>query len=198
MNQNPVLKETEARYPECELQAIHDDITLIGPPAEVWGEDGCLAFLIKALEDCGHTVNLNKCSALGSTPSACDGKPDWLKEPTTILDKDSNLVQARASMFVRTPLEKTFMSRLISFRRLRASAVQLLRSTLALKLPMRPSWLSIFSFQSRFDYWLATNYLIYTDPLAASMDVFLHQKFCDIAGFDIFSPQSGVQAPDFT
>ena len=77
INQNPALKETEARYPECELKAIHDDITLIGPPAAVWGEDGCLAFLIKALEDRGHTVSRNKCSALGSTPSACDNKPDW-------------------------------------------------------------------------------------------------------------------------
>ena len=55
-----------------------------------------------------------------------------------------------------------------------------------------------FSFQSRFDYWLATNYLIYTDPLAASMDEFLRRKLCDIAGFDIFSPQPGVQVPDFT
>ncbi len=70
INQNPALKETEVRYPECELKAIHDDITLIGPPAAVWGEDGCLAFL-KALEDRGHTVSRNKCSALGSTSSVC-------------------------------------------------------------------------------------------------------------------------------
>ena len=64
--------------------------------------------------------------------------------------------------------------------------------------PMRPTPAFYFSFQCRVDYWLSTNYLIYTDPLAAAMDEFLRQKLCDIAGFDIFSPQPGILTPDFT
>ena len=200
INQNPALKETEARYPECELKAIHDDITLIGPPGKVWGADGCLAFLIEALEDRGHTINQNKCLALGSTPGACGDKPAWLNEPTTIVDNHGNIVHARGIDVCKNPIgedifvQTYLVSKIESIR----SAIQ--KSIKAL-LPSssHATYLAFYySFQCRFDYWLSTNYLIHTDPLAASLDAFLRQKLVEIAGFDIFSSQPGALLPDFT
>jgi hypothetical protein len=40
-----VLKDTEAHYPGMRVKAIHDDITLIGPPEKTFGDDNAMAFL---------------------------------------------------------------------------------------------------------------------------------------------------------
>ena len=44
INQDPALKATEAAYPGVEVRAIQDDITLIGDPLHVWGDDDALAY----------------------------------------------------------------------------------------------------------------------------------------------------------
>ena len=82
------LKDTEAHFPGIKVKAIHDDITLIGPPEIIFGEDNSMEFLEKRLKLQGLTVNRGKCAVLGTTPDACKDKPDWLTEPTTIMDKD--------------------------------------------------------------------------------------------------------------
>jgi len=41
-NQDPALKATEAAFPEVEVKAVHDEITLLGPPADIWGDGGAL------------------------------------------------------------------------------------------------------------------------------------------------------------
>ena len=164
------------------------------------GENGCLSFLIEKLEERGLTVNLSKCSALGSTPGACGGKPDWLKEPKTILDKDNNTVHARGIDICKNPIGediyvKTYLD--TKFESIR-SAIQ--KSCEAL-LPSssHAAFLAFYySFQSRWDYLLSTNYLAYTEPLAASTDIFLRQTLCCIAGFDIFLAPADVSLPDFT
>ncbi|MEI6872924.1 MAG: hypothetical protein WCL08_11635, partial [Verrucomicrobiota bacterium] len=183
-----------------ELKAIHDDITLIGPPGKVWGDDGCLAFLLKALEDRGHTVNQNKCSALGSTPGACDDKPAWLNVPTTIVDKDGNIVHARGIDVCKNPIGEDIYVQIYLVSKIESIRSAIQKSIKAL-LPSssHATYLAFYySFQCRFDYWLSTNYLIHTDPLAVSLDAFLCQKLSDIAGFDLFSSQPGALFPDFT
>ena len=199
INQNPALKETEARYAGCELKAIHDDMTLIGSPGQVWGENGCLTFLIKKLEERGLTVNLNKCSALGSTPGACSGKPVWLKEPTTILDKDNNIVHARGIEICKNPIGEDIYVKtclVAKFESIR-SAIQKSFEAL-LPSSSHAAYLSFYySFQSRFDYLLSTNYLKFTGPLAVSADDFLRQKICGIAGFDIFTASPSISLPGF-
>jgi hypothetical protein len=55
-----------------------------------------------------------------------------------------------------------------------------------------------YSYQARFDYWLSTNNLALTDPLAAEMDEFLRKILTSIAGVDIFAvPTAGTPIPDF-
>ncbi len=39
------LKDTEVHYPSMRVKAIHDDITLIGPPEKTFGDDNAMAFL---------------------------------------------------------------------------------------------------------------------------------------------------------
>ena len=50
INQDLALKATETAYPGVEVRAIQDDITLIGDPLRVWGDDGALAFILSCPE----------------------------------------------------------------------------------------------------------------------------------------------------
>ncbi len=73
-----------------------------------------------------------------SSPSACDGKPDWLKEPTTVLDKDSNLVQARGIDVCKNPIAEDIyvQADLVSkIENIRSAIQHSCEATLALKLP---------------------------------------------------------------
>ena len=98
------LKDIEAHFPGVKVKAIHDDITLIGPPEMIFGEDKSMMFLEKRLKLKGLTVNRGKCAVLGTTPDACKDKPDWLTEPTTIMDKNGTLFQARGIEVCKTPI----------------------------------------------------------------------------------------------
>ena len=103
-NQDPALKATEAAFPGVEVKAIHDDITLEGPPARVWGEGGALAFLVDQLKNRGLTVNQNKFTCLGSTPTACADKPSSIQEATSIQDKDGRVPGARGLVICENPI----------------------------------------------------------------------------------------------
>ena len=90
MNMDNSLKKTEAAFPGVELKAIQDDITIYGKPEKAWG---ALKFLRARLEENLHLkVNLPKCRCYGTTPIACQGKPDWLDEPKSLLDKSGNVL----------------------------------------------------------------------------------------------------------
>ena len=51
------LKDIEAHFPGVKVKAIHDDITLIGPPEMIFGEDKSMMFLEKRLKLKGLMVN---------------------------------------------------------------------------------------------------------------------------------------------
>jgi hypothetical protein len=120
---------------------------------------GAPSVLLDGLEARGLTANKNKFACLGTTPGACFGKPDWLKEPTTIMDKDGTLVQARGievctnpvgeELYVRTHLAKKFDD--IRSAILKSNDALLSSSSHANFLAF------LYSYQSRFDYWLSTN-----------------------------------------
>ncbi len=55
-----------------------------------------------------------------------------------------------------------------------------------------------YSYQARFDYWLSTNKIALTNPLAAEMGELLRKIMTSIAGVDIFAvPKAGTPIPDF-
>ncbi len=112
--------------------------------------NGCLSLLIEKLEERELTVNLSKCSALGSTPGAWGGKPGWLKEPKTILDKDNNAVHARGIDICKNPIGeeiyvKTYLD--TKFESIR-SATQKSCEEILPQAPMRRSWLSTTRFRA--------------------------------------------------
>ena len=79
------LKKTEAEFTGVELKAIQDDITIFAPPDVAWAT---LEFLHHELEgNLRLKINTSKCKCYGTTPDACAGKPDWLEEPSRLLDK---------------------------------------------------------------------------------------------------------------
>ena len=56
-----------------------------------------------------------------------------------------------------------------------------------------------YSYQARFDYWLATNNVIFTDQLASDTDLFLRKTLVAILGFDFTAPLApGTLHPHFT
>ncbi len=54
----------------------------------------------------------------------------------------------------------------------------------------------LFSYQSRFDYWLSTNSIEHTDPLTADIDSTIRTLLSKTAGFDLFSAPPGTSLPN--
>ena len=80
---DPILKGLERTYPTVEARAIHDDITLSGPPEEIFGDDKALNYLIDGLRNiAGCTPKLQKFKALGSLPHSCENMPEFIKRPS--------------------------------------------------------------------------------------------------------------------
>ena len=118
-----------------------------------------MEFLEKRLNLQGLTVNKGKCAVLGTTPDACKDKPDWLTEPTTIMDKDCSLVHARGievcknsigeELYVRTHLAKKFND-------IRSAIIK--SNDALVSSSSHANFLAfLYSYQSRCDYWLSTN-----------------------------------------
>jgi len=201
INQDPALKATEERFPGVEIKAIQDDITIIGAPDIVWGDNGALDFILKRLAERGLTPNQDKFQTLGSTHDACAGKPLWLQEPSTITGHDGVDVRARGIEMCKNPIVeeqyvKTFLVK--KFKDI-CSAIHKISQAL---LPLSPhaTYLAfIYSYQARFDYWLATNNLAHTDWLATDTDSFLSEILVAILGFDFNAPlDPGTLHPNFT
>ena len=103
INLDEALKKTEARLSGVELKAIQDDITIFAPPGMAWA---ALDFLRNELEVKLHLkINTAKCKCYGTTPDACAGKPDWLEKPSSLQDKDGNIVtEARGISICNCPI----------------------------------------------------------------------------------------------
>ena len=57
----------------------------------------------------------------------------------------------------------------------------------------------LYSYQTRFDYWFATNSVAFTGPLAVDIDANLKRVICNAAGFNIFeAPPVGTPCPNIT
>jgi hypothetical protein len=93
INQDPALKYVELMFPDVEIKAIQDDITLMGSPDVVFDtldDEGCvvskgaLSVLVDELRARGLAMAEDKFECVGTTVDACVGKPSWLKEPTTV------------------------------------------------------------------------------------------------------------------
>ena len=199
MNIDNSLKKTEAAFPGVELKAIQDDITIYGNPEKAWG---ALEFLRARLEEDLHLkVNLTKCKCYGTTPDACQGKPDWLDEPKSLLDKSGNvLVEARGISVCNCPIgEPEYVKAFLrsKFEDI-CSAIEKSSKTLNSSSSHADFLAFHYSYQARFDYWLSTNNLTYTAQLASETDDFLRKILCDIAGTDIFAaPAPGTPIPEF-
>ena len=199
INIDKVLKETEAEHPGAELKAIQDDITIIAPPEVAWT---ALSHLRAGLENAlGLKVNLAKCNCFGTTPEACADKPDWLQEPSRLLDKTGNvLAEARGISICNCPIGEPLYVKSFLLNKFKdiCSAIEASSSALNASSSHADFLAFHYSYQARFDYWLSTNNLALTDPLAAEMDEFLRKILTSIAGVDIFAvPTAGTPIPDF-
>ena len=113
VNQDPALKAVQAKFPNVDIKAIQDDITIFGDPEDIFDEIddrgevtklGALSLLIQELKARGLDCNKIKFACAGTTPDACARKPSWLKEPTTIEAADSSIIQARGIDICKNPI----------------------------------------------------------------------------------------------
>jgi hypothetical protein len=111
--QDRALRGVEERNAGVTIKAIHDDVTLAGPPNLIFGSDGApgaLEDFLSSLRADGIKPNLHKFKALGSKPSSCEKKPAWLEEPTCFRDSNKQvLVNARGIALCNSPIgERAF------------------------------------------------------------------------------------------
>ena len=88
VNQDPALKAVQAKFPNVDIKAIQDDITIFGDPEDIFDETDdegkvtkmdALSLLIQELKARGLDCNKIKFACAGTTPDACARKPSWLK-----------------------------------------------------------------------------------------------------------------------
>ena len=196
INLDPVLKNVEALFPDVEIKAIQDDMTLMGPPEAVWDRTdddgvvhkGALSVLLDGLEARGLTANKEKFACLGTTPDACFGKPDWLKEPTTFTDRNGNITEARGIDICNNPIgEKPFVQAYLTDK-LENICCAIIKASTALRSTSSHAvyFAFYYSFQSRWDYWSATNNLEFIDPLSSKLDSVLRSVLEEATGLKLF------------
>ena len=198
INLDPVLKCVEGQCPGVEIKAIQDDITLMGPPEVVWDRTdelgvvhkGALSVLLDGLKARGLEPNPDKFACLGTTPGACLGKPDWLTEPTSFMDTNGNVTEARGIDICNNPIgEKTFVQAYLTDK-LDSICCAIIKASAALNTSnLHADFLSFYySYQSRWDYWCATNNLEFIDPLSSKLDSCLHFVLEKATGLKLFDP----------
>ena len=195
LTQNFSLKAVEDQC-SVEIKATHDDIVIFGDPATIFGsdgDDGALGSLIHKLQaDCGLSINFSKCTAVGSTPDSCTLKPHWLPEPTSFKNDDGISVDtsARGILICQNPIgQAPFVESFLSHKfNSICSVFQNSFSTLLLNDNHVTFQALNYSYQSRSDYWLATNLPSLTDPLAAMVDDRLMHMLEEVAGAPLFAP----------
>ena len=203
LNQDAALKATEAQFPGVEVKAIHDDVTIEGPPELVFGdngENGALGFLVKQLEACGQTMNLNKFACVGSTPDACSGKPVWLDESTEVTDKDGNVIaHARGIMICKNPVgEPAYIETALKVKFENISSAITKSSNALLSTDPHAAFLAFtYSYQCRADYFVNTNSVSVIAPFCSELDRLLESVLSAITGFDLFAPSTHTLTQPF-
>ena len=210
VNQDPALKAVQAKFPNVDIKAIQDDITIFGDPEDIFDEIddrgevtklGALSLLIQELKARGLDCNKIKFACAGTTPDACARKPSWLKEPTTMEATDGSIIHARGIDICNNPIGEDLYVQTFLANKLDSICKEIKRSSDCLSDASRhANFLAFYhSYQARFDYWTATNNLVYTGPLAIKLDAFLRDILNTIAGFDIFeTPPEGTPLLRFT
>jgi len=91
INQDLALKAVQAKFPNVDLKAIQDDITIFGDPDDLFDEVdeedrvtkvGTHSLLVEKLKYCGLECNKTKFACVETTPDTCaKKKTSWLLEP---------------------------------------------------------------------------------------------------------------------
>ena len=193
-----------------DIKAIQDDITIFGDPDDLFDETddegqvtkmGALSLLIQELKKCGLECNLPKFACVGTTPDACAKRPSWLLEPTSIQTADGSIIQARGTDICNNPVGEDIYVETFLATKLESICNAIKQSSDSLSASSRhANFLAFYhSYQARFDYWTATNNLVFTGPLALKLDAFLRDILNTTAGFDIFeTPPEGTPLLSFT
>ena len=166
-----------------DIKAIQDDITIFGDPEDIFDEIddrgevtklGALSLLIQELKARGLDCNKIKFACAGTTPDACARKPSWLKEPTTVEATDGSIIHARGIDICNNPIGEDLYVQTFLANKLDSICKEIKRSSDYLSDASRhANFLAFYhSYQARFDYWTATNNLVYTWPLAIKLDAF--------------------------
>ncbi len=108
-SQDPALKAVQAKFPNVDIKAIQDDITIFGDSEDIFDEIGdggeviklgALSLIIQELKARGLDCTRIKFACAGTKPDACARKQLWLKEPTTIEELMVLSFMPGASIFV--------------------------------------------------------------------------------------------------
>jgi hypothetical protein len=202
INQDPALKQVGLMFPDVEIKAIQDDVTIMGSPDDIFDKvdgqgqivsKGALSALIDQLKARGLEMAENKFECVGSTVNSCARKPFWLKEPTTFTDGNGVVINTRGIDICNNPIgEPQFVQAFLGgkFKAIR-SAIEKSSSALTPSSSHAEFLAFYYSYQSRFDYWFATNNATVLYPLALEIDGFLKRILCNAAGFDIFEVPPG-------
>ena len=197
INQNPALKAVQSMFPNVDIKAIQDDITIFGYPDDLFDEkdgegqvskEGALSCLIQKLKDCGSECTQPKFACVGTTPDACAMRPSWLLEPTSIQTSDGSIIQARGIDICNNPIGEDLYVETFLANKFDSICKAIKQSSDRLSASSRhANFLAFYhSYQARFDYWMMTNNLDLTRPLALKLDVFLRDILNTTAVFDIF------------
>ena len=135
---------------------------------------GALSLLIQELNKCGLECNLPKFACVGTTPDACAKRPSWLSEPTSIQTADGSIIQARGIDICNNPVGEDIYVETFLATKLESICNAIKQSSDSLSASSRhANFLAFYhSYQARFDYWTATNNLVFTGPLALKLDAF--------------------------
>jgi len=184
-------------FTNAEIKAIQDDVTIMGSPDDVIDKvddhgqiisKGALSVLIDQLKARGLDMAANKFECVGSTVNACSRKPAWLKEPTTFTDGDGVVINTRGIDICNNPVGEPQFVQMYLSGKIKAICSAIEKSSSALRpLSSHADYLACYySYQTRFDYWFATNSVAFTGPLAVEIDENLKRVLCNAAGFNFF------------
>lgn len=133
INQDPALKAVQSRFPDVDIKAIQDDITIFGDPDDLFDETddegqvtkmGALSLLIQELKNAAWSATCQNLRAWGQLQTPAQrGRRGYrslhLSRPLTAL-----LFKLGALTFATIQLEKTYMSRHFWRLNLRAFVTQ--------------------------------------------------------------------------
>ena len=125
----------------------------------------------------------------GTTPGACFGKPDLLKEPTAFTDRNGNITEARGIDICNNPIgEKPFVQGCLT-EKLESICCAIIKASTAVRSTSSHAvyFSFYYSFQSWWDYWSATNNLEIIDPISSKLESALRSVLEEAKDLTLFS-----------